>query len=202
VSLRVVGAGTGRTGTSSLKQALEYLLGGPCYHMRELLNKPEHLAFWHQAAFGGGPEWHTVLAGYDAGVDWPVSAFWPELSTAFPDALILLSKRPADEWWESARRTIYAPRKREPGLMSDLSREVSRTRFPIHPIIQDRQASMALYDEWNDSVIARAPAERLLVWEIGDGWPPICDALGLPVPDLPFPHENTREEFMKGWIDE
>jgi len=202
LSLRVVGAGTGRTGTSSLKRALEHLLGGPCYHMRELLNHPDHLPFWHRAAFGVEPDWPSVLAGYSAGVDWPVSAFWPELSAAFPDALILLSRRPAGEWWESARRTIYAPGNREPGLMTELSDEVSRSRFPIHPIIHDRRASMALFDEWNQSVIEKAPAERLLVWEVGDGWPPICDALGLPVPDLPFPHENRRDEFMKDWGEE
>ena len=201
MGLRVVGAGVGRTGTSSLKRALEYLLGKPCYHMRELLDNPDDVTFWHEAAFGGKPDWHAVLADYGAGVDWPVSAFWLELSAAFPDALILLSKRPAAEWWESARKTIYAPRQREPGLLTDMSNELSRTRFPIHPIIDDKQASMALFDKWNNDVIAQAPAGRLLVWEAGDGWQPICAALGLPLPDMPFPHQNTKEEFIKRWLE-
>lgn len=201
MGLRVVGAGLGRTSTSSLKRALEYLLGKPCYHMRELLDNPDDIAFWHAAAFGGKPDWHTALANYGAGVDWPAAAFWPELSATFPDALILLSKRPAAEWWESARQTIYAPRHREPGLLSDMSNELSRTRFPIHPIIGDKQASMALFDKWNNSVIAQAPAERLLVWEAGDGWQPICSALGLPLPDMPFPHKNRKEEFIKRWLE-
>ena len=197
MGLQVVGAGVGRTGTSSLKLALEFLLKRPCYHMRELLANPDHVHFWHTAAFGNIPDWHTELGEYGASVDWPASAFWPELSQAFPSALILLSKRPADEWWESASKTIYAPRKREPGLLTDTSNELSRTRFPIHPIIQDKEASMALFDKWNHDVIAQAPSERLLVWEASDGWEPICDTLSLPVPDIPFPHSNTRKEFIE-----
>lgn len=197
MSWRVVGAGTGRTGTSSLKQALEYLLGKPCYHMGELLANPNHTQFWHDAAFGKEPEWHTAFADYGAGVDWPAAAFWPELSRAFPDALILLSKRPSSDWWESASRTIYAPRDREPSLLTETSQQISQTRFPIHPIIHDKQASMALYDKWNNAVIAQAPPERLLVWEVGDGWEPICTALNLPIPNIPFPHRNTRKEFIK-----
>ncbi|MEM7332223.1 MAG: sulfotransferase family protein [Chloroflexota bacterium] len=197
MSLQVVGAGVGRTGTSSLKRALEFLLNKPCYHMFEFLNNREHIHFWHQAAFGDEPDWPKELADYGAAVDWPASAFWPELSRAFPSALILLSKRPADAWWESASKTIYAPREREPGLMMDLSKELSRTRFPIHSLIEDKKASMALFDKWNNDVIAQAPADRLLVWEVGDGWEPICAALGLPVPTAPFPHKNTREEFIR-----
>ena len=201
MSLKVVGAGVGRTGTSSLKEALELLLQKPCYHMRELMANPDHVSFWHQAAFGGKPDWSVKLANYRAAVDWPASAFWPELSEAFPDALILLSLRPAAAWWQSASKTIYAPRKRQPGLLTDTSAELSRTRFPIHPIISDKQASMALFDQWNNNVIANAPADRLLVWEASDGWEPICLALNLPVPDVPFPHRNTRQEFVSNVLD-
>ncbi|MEM7801149.1 MAG: sulfotransferase family protein [Chloroflexota bacterium] len=196
MSIRVVGAGVGRTGTSSLRQALEILLGKPCYHMRELLDNPDHISFWHEAAFGGRPDWQTALADYGAGVDWPFAAFWPELSTVYPDALIILSKRPADQWWESASKTIYAPRERPPGMQTDTMLQLSRTRFPIHPIIHDREKSMALFEKWNKSVIAQAPADRLLVWEARDGWQPICQALRLPVPEIPFPHRNTRQEFI------
>ncbi len=197
MSLRVIGAGMGRTGTSSLKQALEILLNQPCYHMTELLAHPDHEEFWHGAAFGRMPDWHAVLQEYGAGVDFPVSSFWRELSAAFPDALILLSIRPADEWWESASKTIFAPRNEKQGKLAELSQELSRTRFPIHPIIHDKAASMKLYNEWNNRIIADAPAERLLVWEVGDGWQPLCDALGLPVPEIPFPHRNTKEQFIQ-----
>ena len=200
MSIKVVGAGVGRTGTSSLKQALEFLLGKPCYHMRELIENPDDITFWHQAAFGGRLDWHTALAKYGAGVDWPFSAFWPELSRTFPTSLILLSLRPADQWWESASRTIYSPRKREPGLLTETSDEVSRTRFPIHPIIHDKKASMSLFDKWNNHVIEQAPSKRLLVWEVGDGWEPICNALNLPIPDIPFPYKNTRKEFIENYL--
>ncbi len=202
MGLKVVGAGVGRTGTSSLKFALEHLLGQPCYHMRELLANPEHISFWHEGAFGGHPDWHASLAEYGAAVDWPASAFWPELSRAFPDALIILSVRPAHQWWESARKTIYAPRKRPPGLLTDTSVELSRTRFPIHPIIGDKEASMALFNRWNETVKANAPADRLLVWEASDGWEPLCNALKIPIPEIPFPHKNTKEEFIKNVLSD
>ena len=74
--LRVVGAGLGRTGTLSLKVALERLLGGACYHMAELFSHPEHVPLWHAAARGSMPDWHALFRGYRAAVDWPVASFW------------------------------------------------------------------------------------------------------------------------------
>src|SRR5690348_10458482 len=106
MSLRVIGAGCGRTGTMSLKLALERLLGAPCYHMVEVFAHPEHVPDWHAAALGNMPDWNALFAGYAAAVDWPASAFWPELSAAFPDALVVLSVRDAQSWWQSAHETI------------------------------------------------------------------------------------------------
>ena len=108
MTLRVVGAGVGRTGTHSLKLALEQLLGGPCYHMFEVMQHPEDIAQWQLAAEGGAPDWKQLFEGYDAAVDWPAASFWRELAGVFPDAKILLSTRPTDEWWKSADRTIWA----------------------------------------------------------------------------------------------
>src|SRR5262245_3217336 len=102
MSLRVVGAGLGRTGTMSLKIALERLLGAPCYHMIEVFQHPEHVAFWHEAALGRMPDWDQLFAGYAAAVDWPSAAFWPELMEAYPDALVVLSVRDTQSWWQSA----------------------------------------------------------------------------------------------------
>lgn len=195
-SLRVIGAGMGRTGTMSLKKALEFLLNKPCYHMVELLANPEHVDFWHQATFGAEVDWIKFFEGYGAGVDFPVSSFWQELSVVFPEALILLSIRPADEWWESASKTIFAPRNEKQGKLAELSTELSRQRFPIQEIIHDKEASMKLYEERNSAIIANAPAERLVIWEVGDGWKPLCDALHVPEPEIPFPHQNTQEEFI------
>lgn len=202
MSLQVVGAGLGRTGTTSLQAVLEHLLDAPCYHMWEVISNPDEAQFWLDAANGEETDWSTKLKDYRASVDWPSAAFWRELSTRFPESLILLSLRPAEDWWESARDTIYAPREMMPGPFGEMSQTLSRTRFPILPIIEDKAASMALFDKWNNAVLAEVPADRLLVWEAGDGWEPICQALDLPVPDLPFPHKNSRKEFIEQVLGE
>lgn len=196
MSLRVIGAGMGRTGTASLRQALESLLGTRCYHMTELLANPSHVDFWYHAVFSGRPDWQAMFSAYGAGVDFPISSFWRELSQVYPDALILLSKRPAAEWWESASKTIFAPHQREEGPLAELSAELSRRAFPIQAVIHDKEASMKMYEEWNNAVLRDAPTDRLIVWEVGDGWGPLCDALGLPIPSMPFPHENSKQEFI------
>ena len=107
MSLRVIGAGLGRTGTSSLKLALEELLGGPCYHMMEVFPRPAHIPVWHAAARGETVDWPALLAGFPATVDWPSSTFWAQQCEIFPDAIIVLSTRPAEAWWQSASHTIF-----------------------------------------------------------------------------------------------
>src|SRR6478735_3872327 len=106
--IRVVGAGVGRTGTVSLKIALERLLGGRCYHMSETFGRPEHITMWRRAANGSLPDWDAVFDGFVAIIDWPAAAFWREISDHFPDAIVLLSERSdADTWWSSANATIF-----------------------------------------------------------------------------------------------
>src|SRR5687768_4747018 len=107
MGLKVVGAGLGRTGTHSLKEALERLLGGPCYHMIEVFGRPDDIPTWHAAANGEMPPWNEFLAEFHAAVDWPAAAFWPELSEANPEAIILLSTRDTEGWWRSADQTIF-----------------------------------------------------------------------------------------------
>jgi len=200
MTLRVIGAGVGRTGTASLKAALEQLLGAPCYHMREVFGHPEHVAHWHAAARGEMPDWDALLEGYAAAVDWPPSAFWSELAAANPDAVIVLSLRSAESWWESANETIFraiesvgnAPGGGLDGW-SDMVRAMLANRFTSE--IADREASIAAFERHNADVRARAPADRLVEWRAQDGWAPLCDALGLPVPDEPFPRTNTREQW-------
>lgn len=203
MTMQVVGSGLGRTGTKSLKAALEILLGAPCYHMTECFEHPEHPAQWHRAITGGPTDWPALLDGYAAAVDWPAAACWKEMAEAFPDAVILHSERPADAWFRSADRTIFEGFKQprdewdEPGTNPwwDMAIAMFEQRFT--PDFLDRDAAMAAVDAWNADVRASAPAERLVIWQTGDGWEPICDALGVPVPDEPFPHTNSTAEFRE-----
>jgi Sulfotransferase domain len=201
MTLRVVGAGLGRTGTHSLKNALEQLFGGPCYHMIEVFGRPDDIPVWHRAMDGEMPDWNTFLADYDTAVDWPVSAFWREISAANPDAVILLSTRKdADAWWTSATNTIFHIGDRENGIggeagkaQRDMAIDMLSKRFT--PNWQDETEAKGAYEAHNADVRASVPADRLIDWHPGDGWQPICEKLGLPVPSEPFPHVNTTDEF-------
>lgn len=197
MTLRVVGAGLGRTGTHSLQLALQQLLGEPCYHMIEVFVHPEHVPLWHQAVKGDAFDWDALFAGYAATVDWPGSAFWREISAANPDAIVLLSVRDAEAWWRSADRTIFdALRRDSPPEMQawhQMVVDLFQTRFADR--WDDKRAAMAAYERHNDEVRASVADERLLEWKPGDGWAPLCAALGLPVPDAPFPHVNSTADF-------
>ncbi len=196
MGLRMIGAGLGRTGTTSLKLALEELLGGPCYHMYEVRERPADPDVWGDAYEGQMPNWEAFFDDYLAAVDWPSAPFWRELSEAFPEAPILLSVRDSDSWWKSASNTIFIAVARyfAPDAPDDGWTRMGRgmmTRFT--PAWQDEAAAKAAYEAYNDNVRAMAPADRLVEWRPGDGWEPICSALGLAVPDHPFPHANTTE---------
>ena len=201
MSLQVVGAGLGRTGTASLKGALERLLGGKCHHMFELIQHPDEIPVWTRAAEGQVPDWSHFLRDYTALVDWPGCSFWPELADAFPSAIVLLSVRDLDAWYDSAEATIFHRTIHNPGPVSEeddphgyMWRAILRNRFVTD--LADRGAAIAAAGEHNQAVIDTIPAERLVVWSPGDGWEPICEALGLPVPDEPFPHSNSKAEFI------
>lgn len=195
MTIRAIGAGVGRTGTMSLKVALERLLGAPCYHMTEVFAQQDHIPAWHSAARGMMPNWETMLAGYAAVVDWPAASFWPELAAAFPDAIILHSVREPESWWASASQTIFPAFDTMAGTpWHAMFQEVVRARFA--PDLTNREACLAAYEAHNARVQAEAPSARLLTWRASDGWGPLCAALGVPVPDEPFPKANTREQFL------
>jgi hypothetical protein len=197
MTLRIVGAGVGRTGTESLKLALEHLLGGPCYHMIELISHPEAMPYWAAAGRGEMPDWNQVFDGYVAAVDWPVAAYWPELSAAFPDAPVLLSTRAsAEEWYRSASQTIFTvARSKVPGGGDTSFIDGMFSRFTFE--LDNPQAAMAAYEAHNRKVRESIEPHRLIEWTPGDGWAPLCSALGLPEPEEPFPHTNTTEMFQQ-----
>ncbi len=194
--LQVVGAGVGRTGTHSLKLALETLLGGTCHHMVEVFAHPDEVPVWTDAIDGRPVDWGELMKGYTAQVDWPGASFWPELSAANPDALVILSVRDPDAWFTSCSDTIFAGMSTmvEGGdeWMKALVR-LFNERFSDE--IDDRAAMTAAFERHNEAVRAAIPEERLLEWTASDGWKPICERLGLAVPDEPFPKVNTTAEF-------
>ncbi len=207
--LRIVGAGLGRTGTASLKRALEHLLGGPCYHMLEVMEHPRHVALWHAAVRGEQPDWAAILDGYVACVDWPACAFWEELANENPDAPVLLSTRESPEkWWASMERTIV------PRLLSpvpegeaDLARHramvVDLLTVRFDPGWRDGETAKAAYTAHAERVRRTVPPGRLVEWQPQDGWEPLCAALGVSVPEIEFPHDNTTAEFRaRAGLDE
>jgi hypothetical protein len=192
--LRVVGAGLGRTGTMSLKLALERLLGAPCYHMVEVFSRPAHFEQWTRAAKGEVIDWNALFEGFGATVDWPSASFWPELARAYPDAIVLLSTRSPESWWKSASDTIFRGLK-QPGdsPLHSMMSAILGTRFTLS--LDDHDAAIAAFEAHNAKVRAAAPRGRLLEWSPKDGWAPLCNALGLPIPAEPFPHANSTDEF-------
>ena len=198
MEMRVVGAGVGRTGTHSLKIALEQLLGAPCHHMVEVFAHPEQVPVWTDAIEGRPVDWHALLADYGAIVDWPGGSFWPELTAAYPDALVLLSVRDPESWYRSATNTIlhgFTHELEVPNEWMESLRKLFHDRFSDD--FENPTAMMDAFERHNDAVRAAIPASRLLEWTPGDGWDPICERLGLPVPDAPFPVTNTTSEFRE-----
>jgi Sulfotransferase domain len=202
MALRVVGAGLGRTGTNSLKLALEQLLGGPCYHMYELRQRPGDLAGWEDAVAGRAVAWQGLFDGFAATVDWPAAAFWKEIVAANPEALVLLSSRESSEvWWTSIARTIVPTLQSVPVPEDDANLKRQRAvtmaimRTRLTRAWPDRGAVVEAYERHNEDVRSTVPSGQLIDWQPGDGWEPICTALAMPAPAAPFPHENTTADF-------
>jgi hypothetical protein len=182
-----------------LKLALERLLGGTCHHMIEVIFvSPEQIPTWIDAIDGKQIDWVKLMEPYTAQVDWPGGAFWPELSEAFPDALVLLSTRDPDSWYKSCHNTIFAGMQQMVDEGNEWMAAVMRLlakRFDDR--IDDPDAMKAAFEKHNANVRANVDPSRLLEWSAGDGWEPICTRLGLDVPDEPFPHVNSTDEFRE-----
>lgn len=185
----------GRTGTHSLKVALERLLGGTCHHMVEVFPDPDQMAGFTAAIEGRPVDWHRLMDRFTTQVDWPGASFWPELSAAFPDSLVILSVRDPAGWYRSASATIFQGMELaavDGGWMAAMKRLLAE-RFSDR--FDDETAMIEAYLRHNDAVREKIPASRLLEWAPADGWEPICTRLGVAVPDEPFPVTNTTDEF-------
>ena len=197
VSLKVVGAGVGRTRTNSLKLALEQLLGGKCHHMFEVLSDPTiQIPLWTNAIDGGDVDWSSMTTGFESLVDWPGASFWRELSAANPDALVLLSVRDPEAWYRSTSNSIFlifdvVPPELLPWF--DSMRRLLSERFSDR--LDDPTAMMDAFERHNGAVRKEIPSQRLLEWSPTDGWDPICERLGLGVPNTPFPKTNELNEW-------
>ena len=206
MALQVIGAGLGRTGTMTLKTALEQLGFGPCHHMIEVFAHPEQAAFWRRAAGGEAVDWDEGFKGYNSSVDWPSAHFYKQTAAHWPEAKVILSRRDPKRWYESMTETILkAMRERAFGGGEGGGGSGSKEhpmRF-AEMIVKDQtfhgdfsEANViAAFERHNAEVIATIPPERLLVFEAAQGWGPLCAFLGVPVPETDFPRTNSREEF-------
>jgi len=205
MALKVVGAGIGRTGTFSLKHALERLGFGPCHHMVEVLeNMPAQLPLW-QAAVAGQPDWEAVYQGYHSAVDWPTARVHAELHKAYPDAKFILGYRSPKSWAESFSQTIYmalsdiskAPEQQQAWLRM-VTELITQNGIPPGLDVAGLERAFIAHVE---AVKAAVPAEKLLVFQATDGWEPLCAFLDAAVPDEPYPRTNDRAEFWKRMKD-
>jgi Sulfotransferase domain len=205
--MRVIGAGFGRTGTMSLKAALEQVGFGPAFHMIDLVRDPEPLAHWQAAARGERVDWTEVLDGWQSTIDWPGCTFWEQLAETWPDAPVLLSVRDPEAWYRSCLNSIHeakelamrgeleggsedAPDPAVIGMINDLIWSGT-----FHGRFREKDYALEVFQRHNEDVRRKVPADRLLVYEITEGWEPLCRFLGVPVPDGPMPHLNDTESF-------
>lgn len=193
MTLEVIGAGFGRTGTDSMREALNLLGIGPCHHMMEVMAHDEQKRLWRAFVKGEPIGWDRLLAGYASCVDWPTAHYWRELSRSYPKAKVVLTYRSAESWWESFSKTLL-PVMQSSTEPDSLGSALVRDRvFGGRP--HERAHAIAVYDANVAAVKAEIPPDRLLVHAAGDGWAPLCAFLGRPVPAQPYPSRNSADDF-------
>lgn len=195
MALKVVGSGLGRTGTLSMKRALEQLGFGPCHHMVEVFAHPESMPLWVAAGAGEG-DWDQIFKDYAAMVDYPGARYWREIAAHYPEAKVLHTVRDPDAWFDSTQATIFAP-----GSFADAPPPPLKAFFEsfagdLLAHLHDRAFMTDHFRRHSAEVERTIPKERLLVYEVGEGWDRLCAFLGVPVPDAPYPSENSRAEFI------
>jgi hypothetical protein len=194
MALQVVGSGLGRTGTKSLQSALNILGFGPCHHMVEVFAHPESMKLWIEAG-AGRPDWDAIFAGYHSQVDYPGAHYWRELAAYYPNAKILHSVRDPDQWFDSTQATIFAQETHAgmpPAAAEFFASFLGIWREHLH----DRAFMTEHFRRHTEEVVRVIPPDRLLIYQVGQGWEPLCKFLEVPIPDVAFPSENSRAEFV------
>jgi hypothetical protein len=183
--------------------------------MTEVFAHPEHTGFWISAWRGEPADWDGVLGGYEAAVDWPACTFYEELMERHPDAKVILSLRDPERWYQSVRNTIYElsvviPRHpiyrigyklvsffvfRGSGNV-DLADEII-WQGTFDGRFEDKRHAIEVFERHSAEVQRRVPENRLLVYDVKAGWEPLCEFLGVEVPDEPFPRTNDTAEMRR-----
>lgn len=203
VTLKIVGAGFGRTGTKSLKAALERLGFAKCYHMTELRENPAHLPYWQEALKSGSTDWDALFEGYGSCVDWPAAFHWRALTAHYPDAKVLLSVRSPESWVKSIQPTIFTTLRKVSELPPGPLREQRQMNYEMivertfEGRLDDDDYLISVFNKNIQDVQATIPAECLLTFDAAEGWGPLCRFLGVDIPDEPFPFTNTTAEFIE-----
>jgi len=193
MTLRVIGAGFGRTGTDSMREALNYLGFGPCHHMHEVIDDDEQQRIWRAVAHGETPDWDLLFKGFHSAVDWPSAYYWRELAEYYPDAKIILTVRSTESWVASMDKTILVNLRNGPDPRSIGKELIGRRTF--NGRFDDLDYVASVYEENIAEVQGTIPSDRLLTYAIGDGWEPLCEFLDVPVPEVDFPRRNSTVEF-------
>ncbi len=201
--LDILGAGFGRTGTNSLKIALEKLGFGPCYHMYEITKNPGHIDFWNAAALNSPVEWINFFKFYKATVDWPASAFVPQIYKAFKSSKVIITVRDPEEWYQSAKNTIFL-------TMADWeANENPETRDRMkmaQKIVLDgvfsgkhdnKDHCIGVFNKHINKISNVVPKDKLLIFDVSEGWVPLCGFLNVEIPYEAFPDTNSRASFFK-----
>ncbi len=198
MTLQVIGAGLGRTATFSLKFALEHLGFGPCYHMSEVFaGGRRNVPLWLDVV-AGKPDWNAVFAGYQSTTDYPACSYWRELAAYYPQAKVILTVRDADSWFDSVNETIFSQAMQGSLAGTPLEQMMNGVIFnAFDGKVKDRAFMTEWFKRRNQQVIDALPPERLLVYSPKQGWEPLCNFLGVPVPQAPFPRVNSRDEITE-----
>ncbi len=200
MALKVIGAGFGRTGTLSLKIALEQLGFGKCYHMVEILRKPSHMRLWTQIMHGVYTDWEAIFKGYQSALDWPVAAYYRDLMDAYPEAHVILTVREPDSWRRSIMTTFYQAQRAFvvritrviPTLHQFLAAmDTTLWQGIFQDRLEDKQHAIQIFKNHVEEVKRVVTEERLLVFDARQGWEPLCSFLNVPVPvGQPYPHKH------------